>query len=441
MHPEQIAMQRIQEFAGESPSISRRGLFGAGLAMALSSLAFANSDRKRRILLRSSWQTVNIGDIAHTPGVLRLLEKYLPDVEVRLWPSNIGNGVEQLLRERFPSVTIIKSSRDVASALEECDFLLHGSGPFLVAQTDVERWAKSTGKPYGVYGITFSDNHYSTKPLPPEAIARTVEVLNGAKFVFFRDSPSLALAKEKGCHAPIMQFAPDGAFATDLTDDPRADAFLAKHDLRAKQFLCCIPRYRYTPYWTIPERKTPFDASKNEINQQHVEADHAPLRQAIIEIVRQTEMKVLLCPEDQTQMALGKSLLLDRLPQDVQAKVVWRPDYWLTGEARSTYLRSAGLFGNEMHSPIMCIGAGIPAIVCRWQEQTSKGMMWKDIGLEDWLFDMDEPRDVERIVPTVLTLATDPQGAAEKANVARKFVEKQQEVTMKILAGELPDSG
>ncbi|MEX0819126.1 MAG: hypothetical protein WD070_06025 [Pirellulaceae bacterium] len=31
----------------------------------------------------------------------------------------------------------------------------------------------------------------------------------------------------------------------------------------------------------------------------------------------------------------------------------WRPDYWLTGKAISTYVRSAGLFGNEMHSPIM----------------------------------------------------------------------------------------
>ncbi len=35
-----------------------------------------------RILLRSSWQTVNIGDIAHTPGMLALLERYRSDAEV-----------------------------------------------------------------------------------------------------------------------------------------------------------------------------------------------------------------------------------------------------------------------------------------------------------------------------------------------------------------------
>jgi len=35
------------------------------------------------ILVRSFWQTVNIGDIGHTPGLLALLEKHLPEVEER----------------------------------------------------------------------------------------------------------------------------------------------------------------------------------------------------------------------------------------------------------------------------------------------------------------------------------------------------------------------
>ncbi len=141
-------------------------------------------------------------------------------------------------------------------------------------------------------------------------------------------------------------------------------------------------------------------------------------------------MKVLICPEDKTQMAVGKELLLDPLPDDVKQRVVWRPNYWLTGEALSTYVRSAGLFGNEMHSPIMCIGNGIPAIVCRWQEQTSKGFMWQDIGLGDWLFDLDDEAQVQRIVPTILALATDPATAKIKAAQARAGVEQYQRDTM-----------
>jgi len=36
--------------------------------------ALAHQKRSKSLVLRSSWQTVNIGDIGHTPGVLRLLE-------------------------------------------------------------------------------------------------------------------------------------------------------------------------------------------------------------------------------------------------------------------------------------------------------------------------------------------------------------------------------
>lgn len=163
------------------------------------------------------------------------------------------------------------------------------------------------------------------------------------------------------------------------------------------------------------------------------EHDHAPLREAVTAVTRETGLRVLLCPEDQSQMAVGKEMLLDRLPDDVKPRVVWREKYWLTDEAVSTYVRSAGLFGLEMHSPIMCVGNGVPAIVCRFDEQTSKGFMWRDIGLGDWLFDMDREDDLKRIVPAVLAMAKGPAAAKAKAAVARQFVQQRQRETMAVL--------
>ena len=148
-------------------------------------------------------------------------------------------------------------------------------------------------------------------------------------------------------------------------------------------------------------------------------------------------MKVLLCPEDATQMAIGKENLFDKLPEDVRAKVVWRENYWLTDEALSTYVRSAGLFGFEMHSPIMALGNGVPAIVGRWKEQTTKGFMWRDIGLDEWLFDMDEPTQVARLTDTVLALARDPAAAKAKAAKAMEFVHERQRVMMQIVGRAL----
>ncbi len=119
-----------------------------------------------RILLRSSWQVVNIGDVAHTPGVLALLEKYLPQTEVRLWASgDLSDEVAAMEHKRFPKLQIVKgqindegvaTKPELQEALEWCDFLLHGSGPSLVAQKDVAAFVEHHDKPFGVYGITYA---------------------------------------------------------------------------------------------------------------------------------------------------------------------------------------------------------------------------------------------------------------------------------------------
>lgn len=418
--------------------IDRRHFLTASLTAALGS-AFAETGRPRRIVLRSSWQTVNIGDIAHTPGVLRLLEQHLPEVEVRLWPSKVDNGVEEMLRARFPKVHIVKGAADLKAAFAECDFLLHGSGPSLVAEKDVVKWSKATGKPYGIYGITFSgQGSTATKPAADGAVANSIDVLSGAKFAYFRDSVSLELAKKKGCTCPLMEFGPDGAFAVDLKDDAKAEAFLNAHHLEEGKFLCCIPRLRFTPYWTIPEKKAQRDETKFARNEAMKEHDCRPLREAILEVLKQTDLKILLCPEDKTQMAVNKEMIYDKLPEAVKSRVVWRENYWLTDEAISTYRRSAGLFGHEMHSPIMCIGNGVPAIVCRWAEQTSKGFMWRDIGLGDWLFDLDKEEDLTRVVPAVVAMATDPAGAKAKAAKARDVVMSKFAASMQVVKASMP---
>ncbi len=407
-------------------SSSRRGFLQSTLLAALATAARSASaaDRPPRILLRSSWQTVNIGDIGHTPGVIRLLEQYLPEAEFTLWPSNIGNGVEDLLRRRFPKLRFAQSKAEVAGAFEHCDFLLHGSGASLVATKNVAQWKAETKKPYGIYGITISTVDDTVRDL-----------LTSARFAFFRDGVSLQLAKDNGVACPVMEFGPDGAFAVDLRNDDAATKFLEEHQLEPGKFLCCIPRLRYTPYWKIRNKPmTAEDDRKHLRNEEMKEHDHAPLRAAITAVVRETDHKVLLCPEDESQMAVGRAMVFDPLPDSVKSRVVWREKYWLTDEALSTYVRSSGLFGLEMHSPIMCIGNGVPALVGRFAEQTSKGFMWRDIGLGDWLFDLDSEVDAERYPKTVLTLVQDPEGAKKKVAAARKIVEERQQATMAVLA-------
>ncbi len=393
--------------------------FAATLAATLSGSLTALAEKKGRrprILLRNAWQSQNIGDIAHYLGLLELMEKFKINAEVRLWPSNLGDGADALLARRFPNVIVVSTKKDIATAFQECDFFIHGSSASFGHAADAARWHKETGKPYGVIGITLIGND----PLKVATISK-------ADFVFFRESISLKRAIRYGCTAPIMAWGPDTGFGVvTLRNDAAATAFMREHELKEGKFICCIPRWRITPHWLINSSKP--NEAKQKRNEEMKEHDHAPLREAIIAITRETDMKVLVCHEDQTQIQLGKEILVDPLPDDVKKKVVWRDRFWLTDEALSTYVRSAGLFGNEMHSPIMCIASGIPAVVCRFKEQTMKGYMWHDIGLKDWLFDLDKPDEVARIVPTVLAIAKDPATARAKAAKAREIVlEKQRE--------------
>jgi hypothetical protein len=383
---------------------------------------------KRRILLRSSWQTVNIGDIAHTPGMLALLEKHLPEHDVTLWPSSVDDGVDAMLMKRFPKLKIITNTREAkAEAFAKHDFLLHGSGPSIVGQKSIMEWVQKTGKPYGIGGVTWSGSNDG---------GEGVRVISNAKFAFFRDSVSLELAKKTGAMCPIMEFGPDATFACDLTDEKPATAWLKEVELDEGKFVCCIPRLRNTPYWEI-KKGYAFDPKKQAQNEEMKEHDIVPLRLATVAVARQTPMKVLLCPEDASQMKLNREMIYDRLPDDVKPKVVWRERYWLTDFAQSVYKRSAGLFGNEQHSPILCIGSGIPAVVCRFKEQTSKGFMWKDIGLGEWLFDHDVDEAEKGLTPAVLAIVNDLARARAKALKAKSFADARMKRMMDVLRAEL----
>jgi polysaccharide pyruvyl transferase WcaK-like protein len=411
-----------------------RRSFLHGVGTALTGAFPSLRQRRARILLRSSWQSVNIGDIAHTPGVLALLAQYFPEAEVRLWASaDLSDDVAAMEHRRFPGLRIVKgtigangsaSNPPLADAISWCDFLLHGSGPSLVAATDVAAFLQHTGKPFGVYGIT----HGSFLS------GDDASLLSRARFVFFRDSVSLGVARTQRVSSPVLEFGPDGAFACDLRDDAAATAFLAAHDLAAGRFVCVIPRLRYTPYWAMRNTAMTDEQRRRAArNDAMAEQDHAPLREAIDAIVRETPHRVLVCPEDMSQMAVGKEWIVDRLSPEVRKRVVWRERFWLTDEALSTYVRSAGVFGLEMHSPIMCIGNGIPAIVCRFEEQTSKGYMWRDIGLAEWLLDFDRADDRQRLAPAVLKLLSNPEETRARVARAQQIVRNRQEATMAIV--------
>lgn len=382
---------------------TRRGFLASAAWTALAGSASARQEPKRTILLRSSWQTVNIGDIAHTPGVLRLLEQHLPGTTVVLWPSKIDRGVEPMLRRRFPQLRIVRDAPQwrnpqprpedptLADAFRQADMFLHGSGPSLAAQADVQRWQEKTGKPWGAYGITIG-NPVGSLTAATSFSPGLKKLLDTAAFLFTRETKSLEALRQLETRCPQLDFVPDGTFALDLRDDAAAGRLLAKHDLEPGRFLCAVPRLRLTPYWQIhPESKMAPEeiARRQAVNDKFAESDHAKLRAMIVAWVRTTGQRVLVCPEMTYQVDIIKPLVVDPLPDDVKARVVPLERYWLTDEAGAVYRQARIVVSMECHSPIMAIANGRPAFYLRQPTDTWKGQMYPDLGLGAWKLDLD----------------------------------------------------
>jgi hypothetical protein len=374
--------------------------------------------RAPHILLRSSWQSVNIGDIGHTPGALNILWKYIPQAQITLWPGQLGHGSRELLLGAFPQLRIAEGSvnaqdqpttPELARAWQEADLYLSGSGSGFPASHHAAAFHRATDKPVGVFGVstdpisgfgtgriaeggTLNELRAQALALPPNHLSAELRyIIDRASFFFCRDTISRDYLKAQQVKCPLVEFGPDAQLGMRLRDDAKGRAWLAAHGLAAGKFICVIPRLRYTPYYRVDGRpRTATDDARDAINGRTTEKDHAKLREAIVRYVRSTGNKAMACAEMTYQVEMAKRVLVDPLPDDVKPKVVWRDTYWLPDEAASIYAQAQAVLSVECHSPLIALHNGTPAIYVRQPTDTCKGQMYRDFGAGDWLVEVDE---------------------------------------------------
>lgn len=399
-------------------SVSRRSVLGAAGALLGHRIGRAQPGRTPRILLRSSWQSVNIGDIGHTPGALGLLQKHFPEAEITLWPGQLGHGSRELLVKNFPKLKIAEgtldgnnkpTTPDLAKAWDEADLYLSGSGSGFPAASHAVAFHRITGKPVGVFGVstdpisgigkdreaeggTLKLLREKAMRLPPDHLSSDLRyIIDGAAFFFCRDTISRDYLKAQGVKTPVLEFGPDAQLGMTLRDDARGFAWLREHGLEDGKFICVIPRLRYTPYYQV--RNVPRvadDDVRDAINNRTTDSDHSKLRDMIAAYVRKTGNKVMACAEMTYEVELAKEQLVDPLPDDVKKNVVWRDTYWLPDEAASIYSKAQAVVSVECHSPLIALHNGTPAIYVRQPTDTCKGQMYRDFGSDEWFFEIEE---------------------------------------------------
>ena len=428
--------------ASAATSVLRSSVFAAA----------AKSGRPPQILLRSSWQSVNIGDIGHTPGALTLLGKHFPEAEITLWPGRLGHGSRELLTKGYPKLKIVEGSVDkdgkptpeLAKLWAETDLYVSGSGSGFPSSNHAVAFHKATGKPVGVFGVstdpisglganreaeggTLNEIRAKASKLPPTHLNADLRyIMDRAAFFFCRDTISRDYLKAQGVKTPIVEFGPDAQLGMHLRDDAKGFAFLKAHGLQDGKFICVIPRKRYTPYYEVNNvPRVASDDIKDAINNRTTETDHAKLREMIISYVKATGNKVMACAEMTYQVKMAKDVLVDPLPADVKKNVVWRDTYWLPDEAASIYSKAQAVISVECHSPLIALHNGTPTFYVRQPTDTCKGQMYRDIGANDWFFEVDETNGPE-LWSRLEAIVKDPAKAKAKVKAIMATVEARQ---------------
>ncbi|MFT4307380.1 MAG: polysaccharide pyruvyl transferase family protein [Microbacterium sp.] len=356
------------------------------------------TDGRPLVLLRSSWQTHNIGDVAHSPGAIRAMQRFAPDVEVALWPVSVGDRERRMFADHLPDVELVDgtivdgvpSDGRLADALDRAAVLVHGSGPSAVAASDVDHWRRRHDKPYGFFGVSFDplsptegtlrELARATAALPPGHLPDDDAArLDGAAFVFCRDSISAGYLRSQLTNTSA-EFGPDGTFCFDLAEPSYSERFHDRFGLAARGFLCVVPRARWTPYFRIAGIEPDREMLRREaVSLAHVDEDMDLLVTAMRHWTRTTGLPSVVVPEMGYQVEFARRHLAPRIPADLADHVRFLDEYWQVQQAAAVYATASAVLSLECHSPILAMAAGTPALYLRQPSDTVKGRMYRDL--------------------------------------------------------------
>jgi polysaccharide pyruvyl transferase WcaK-like protein len=404
--------------------MNTRRHFIASITAALGGSVFAADGKPKTIVLQSAWAVHNIGDIGHTPGTLRVIEEHLPEVKVILWAMKLDERVTAMLNRRFPKVTILQGSplKDgeadlkLQEAIKGCDLFIRNSG--MGQDLSYMQFCKKHGKPYGLFGQS-----YFTDMVEGKGAEERIALLNGASFIYTRETKTLSILKGAGIKTPVLEFGPDGCFGIDVRDDERGLATMKKFGLEERKFIT-IQLRTHTPSHPGVDDKRPQKLNPLHPTPEMVADDvrrAAKYCDLITRWVKKTGHKVLIAPEAMKEMEYNKKFIWDKLPADIQKSVVNLEYFWNADEAASIFARAHTIVCHEPHSPIIALANGTPIIHTYSEFHSPKCWMFKDIGLPEWLLEFDTT-SIDLWAETLFAIDADYHAAQAKVKKAMAYV-------------------
>ena len=102
-------------------SIKQIGILLGGVMASPALASELNNQKDKTIMVISGWQYHNIGVIAHTPGLLHLLNQFMPEARIILWPNHKVRQIDEMLYKHFPGLKIVNGKLNAFAVLSfEC---------------------------------------------------------------------------------------------------------------------------------------------------------------------------------------------------------------------------------------------------------------------------------------------------------------------------------
>jgi polysaccharide pyruvyl transferase WcaK-like protein len=381
------------------------------------------------ILLLSGWNFYNIGDVSHTPGFIQLANEVIPEAEITVLAASYPEELGRYLDRFHPGTSVVpmefESGTDLSQGLlrrfDEADLFVVNAGMTLSFGYRGLSWdrympkvaalmkARSDGIPFGIWAHSFDT-------MAPHADIILGDILRDASFLFTRDTDSLDLLDSHGVRAREMGFVPDSAFAFKRTSPETVKAFLGEHSLERDAFLIVVPR---------------LDVDRFRDDDRYLV--HAEQTQRwLTHWVETTGKRAMILHEREDGIQRAHDLVYNALGSDVRQMVAFQPTYWMPDQCQYAFERAAVVLSAEMHSVIMALAIGTPAIHTFFKEAGLKQGMMTDIGLDEWLVDQDESADGE-IENLIVGIAENPAAATQAVNSAMSLVNELQAKRMKFL--------
>ena len=327
--------------------------------------------------------------------------------------ARIAASIADDILNRLPKEVLTElrgANPEAARAFTDAGFVLYTSGTTLnfgrMGVRNLSGFTLRYAMPLLIaraHGIPYGVNAQSFDALDWPASLIFEPLFRDARFVYCRDPDSLEYLRQQNLLCPRSGYRPDTTFFFNGFDEAWADLFMQGHGLKKGRFITVTIR--------SANQKGPLAGT---MTAEREEAIMSRIRRFIEDWVQCTGLPVVLAPEVESEVEAAHRNIFLKLSPAAQTKCVELEKFWTTEQAYSLYQRAQTVVSMEMHSIIMALSLGTPVLMPQFSENGRKVWMLEELGLADWIFDIDDSKSPHALLAAALRIHQVPAAAQQR---------------------------